>query len=71
MKPFFSKWLSILINLSYRVPIFPDLLKVAKVTPIHKKDCKLKHTNYRPISLLNQLLVKYMKKHFMSECILI
>ena len=71
MKPFFSKWLSILINLSYRVSIFHDILKVAKVTPIHKKDCKLGHMNYRPISLLSvNFLVKFTKKHFMSECIL-
>ena len=41
MKPFFSKWLCKLINLSLEVFIFPDLLKVAKVTPIHKKDSKL------------------------------
>ena len=61
MKPFFSKWLSILINLSYRVSIFPDLLKVAKVTPIHKKDCKLNHTNYRPISLLSVISKIYEK----------
>ena len=61
MKPFFSKWLSILINLSYRVSTFPDLLKVAKVTPIHKKDCKLKHTNYRPISLLSVISKIYEK----------
>ena len=55
MKPFFSKWLCKIINLSLEVFIFPDLLKVAKVTPIHKKDSKLNHENYRPISLLSVL----------------
>ena len=34
---------------------FPDILKTAKVTPIHKKDSKLDHLNYRPISLLSTL----------------
>ena len=35
--------------------IFPDLLKVAKITPLHKKHCKLNHENYRSISLLSLL----------------
>ena len=53
MKEFFSKWLSIIINMSFELSIFPDFLKVAKIIPLHKKDSKLKHTNYRPISLLS------------------
>ncbi len=32
--------------------IFPDLLKIAKVTPVHKKDDETNFSNYRPISLL-------------------
>ena len=52
-KDFFSKWLSELVNLSFATGIFPDLLKIAKVTPIHKKESKLDHLNYRPISLLS------------------
>ena len=35
--------------------IFPDLLKVAKFTPLHKKDSKLNHENYRPVLLLSVL----------------
>ena len=38
LKPFFSTWLSKLINLSFEVGIFPDILKIAKVTPHHKKE---------------------------------
>ena len=53
LKPFFSFWLSQLINLSFEVGIFPDFLKIAKVTPLHKKECKLNFLNYRPISLLS------------------
>ena len=50
---FFSFWLSTLINLSFETGIFPDILKIAKVHPLHKKGSKLDHLNYRPISLLS------------------
>ena len=53
LKPFFAFWLSELINLSFKEGIFPDVLKMAKVIPIHKKECKLNFLNYRPISLLS------------------
>ena len=52
-KEFFSIWLSVLINLSFETGEFPTLLKMAKVTPIHKKESKLDYLNYRPISLLS------------------
>jgi len=52
-KKFFSSWLSKLVNLSFQFGIFPDILKIAKVTPLHKKDSKLNYLNYRPISLLS------------------
>ena len=55
MKEFFSKWLSRIINMSFEVSIFPDFLKVAKIVPLHKKDSKLSHVNYRPIALLSVL----------------
>ena len=50
---FFSYWLTQLINLSFKMGIFPNILKIAKVTPLHKKECKLNFQNYRPISLLS------------------
>ena len=52
-KEFFSVWLSKLVNQCFSSGIFPDILKVAKITPLHKKDSKLDHLNYRPISLLS------------------
>ena len=61
LKPFFSEWLAKLINLSFETSIFPDLLKIAKVIPIHKKGCKFDHKNYRPISLLSVLSKIYEK----------
>ena len=52
-KLFFSNWLSKLVNLCFETGVFPDLLKLAKVTPLHKKENKLEFLNYRPISLLS------------------
>ena len=52
-KEFFSLWLSKLVNLCFLTGIFPDLLKFAKVTPLHKKESRLDFRNYRPISLLS------------------
>ena len=47
-----SKCITLIINQSLHSGIFPDKLKIAKVTPIHKKgDIKL-FTNFRPISVL-------------------
>ena len=40
-KLFFSTWLSKLINLTFEAGIFPNILKIAKVTPLHKKASKL------------------------------
>ena len=52
-KNFFSRWLCEFVNLSFETGMFPDVLKVAKVNPLHKKDSKIDHRNYRPISLLS------------------
>ena len=52
-KQFLSYWLSKLVNLCFELGEFPDILKVAKITPIHKKESKLDFLNYRPISLLS------------------
>ena len=38
LKPFFSFWLSKLVILCFEIGIFPDILKIAKITPLHKKD---------------------------------
>lgn len=44
--------LSHIFNLSLSSGIFPDLLKIAKIIPIYKKDDPSQIVNYRPISLL-------------------
>ena len=43
---------SFIINWSFEQGIFPESLKTAQVTPVHKKEDTLTISNYRPISLL-------------------
>ncbi len=44
-------FLTVLINQSFRQGKFPDALKKAKISPIHKSGSKLDENNYRPIAL--------------------
>ena len=55
MKNDISDQLAVLFNLSFTCGSFPTILKTSKVTPIYKKDSKLKCSNYRPISLLSNI----------------
>lgn len=48
-----SQPLALLINMSVSKGIFPSLLKVASVVPVHKKNDHTCLSNYRPISVLN------------------
>ena len=45
--------LVIIINKPFQEGCFPELLKIAKVMPIHKGEDRTDPTNYRPISLLS------------------
>jgi len=61
--------LAAIFNKSFRTGVFPGLLKISKINPIHKKDSKLLISNYRPISLLsnlNKILEKLMFKRLYS-----
>ena len=49
---FLTKPLKHILQMSLAKGIFPDQLKLAKVTPIFKTGEKFKFTNYRPISVL-------------------
>ena len=44
-----------MINISFNQDVFPNILKIANVIPIHKKVNKLDCNNYRPISLLSNI----------------
>ncbi|XP_065662546.1 uncharacterized protein LOC136085185 [Hydra vulgaris] len=56
--------LSIIINQSFQSGIFPDLFKIAEVVPIFKSGCKQDPCNYRPISLLSNIVtIKYPHFH--------
>lgn len=55
--------LTSLINLTVDTGIFPDKLKEAQVTPLHKKSDPLLKSNYRPVSVL-PIFSKFYEKIF-------
>ena len=61
-----------IINLSFSSGVFPDVLKVAKVIPLHKGGSTQELNNFRPISLLSifdKIIEKLMHKrlyHFLE-----
>ena len=44
-----------IFNLSLNTGIFPDVWKIARVTPIFKSDDKTDCGNYRPISIISNV----------------
>ena len=52
--PIIAPILAIIFNDCLKHGIYPDILKIAQVVPIHKAEAKDVCTNYRPISLLSQ-----------------
>lgn len=58
-----------LVNLSFERGIFPDVLKIAVVIPLHKNGPVNNCNNYRPISLLStfaKIFEKLMKKQLVN-----
>ena len=62
-----------IINMSFNTGVYPDLLKIVKVIPIHKGGSTQEVNNFRPISLLpifDKIMEKIMHKklyHFLEE----
>ena len=52
------------IEMSFKLGVFPNSLKAAKVVPVFKKDCKSAIVNHRSISVLFTSLVKGLRKSF-------
>ena len=61
VKNVIAKPLCAIINNSFTNGIFPDAFKIAKVVPIFKKGSRLNRTNYRPISLLSNIIKMFEK----------
>ena len=69
--------LKILINQSINTGKFPEILKIARIVPVHKKDDETIIANYRPISVLpaiSKVFEKAMQlqlsEHFESLCLI-
>ena len=63
--------LSKLLNMSFMYGVFPERLKIAKITPIHKEGDPTSPSNFRPISSLNyvsKIYEKLMAKRIFSFC---
>ena len=59
----FATIISNLINLAVTTATYPNVLKIAKITPIFKSGNRSKIENYRPISVLcnlNKIFEKYL-----------
>ena len=56
-----------IINMSFNTGVYPDLLKIVKVIPIHKGGSTQEVNNFRPIALLS-IFDKIMEKiyHFLE-----
>ena len=63
---FICKPIAWIINKSIETGIFPNELKDAKITPIHKKNDKSNPSNYRPISVL-PTLSKIFERHIARQ----
>ncbi len=58
--------LTVIINQMFYTDVFPDLIKIAKVIPIYKKENDTIFSNYRPISLL-PAISKYFERVIFTQ----
>ena len=66
--PHISNLLATIFNNSISAGIYPDLLKIARVSPIYKKGSKNDPSNYRPISVLS-IVNKIFEKKYIKDYI--
>ena len=57
----FTSTVASVINKSFQEGVFPEQMKLARVTPIYKEGAKIDVGNYRPISILNSFSKIYEK----------
>ena len=72
-KNYFATFICDLINMYINEGTYPDVLKIAKVIPVHKSGTKMSIENYRPISILGNLnkifeKVVYCRLNSFFEC---
>ena len=73
VKPIFeyiSKPLKYIFNLSISTGVFPDSLKIAKITPIFKSEDVTDVSHYRPISVLEKIMYNRLYNHLYENNIL-
>ena len=61
-------------NGSLEASVFPPIIKLTNVTPVHKKGTSSEKDNYRPISIILLNLLKYFLDRFLqarSRCLLV
>jgi hypothetical protein len=66
---YLSPFIVMLINVCVQTGMYPDLLKISRITPIYKSGPKNCISNYRPISILknlNKIFEKYLQKRLVS-----
>ena len=65
----FAEFIFISLNKCIEQSVFPSKLKLANITPVHKKNSKSSKENYRPVSILSNISKVYEKFMFkqMSE----
>ena len=64
-----ARSLTIAFNNCLETGKYPDILKVAKVIPLHKRGLKCEVGNYRPISILspvNKIFETILHKRFVD-----
>ena len=59
--------MTFIINQTLRTGCYPDKLKIARVRPLYKKADKQGIENYRPISILAQLVNYFDKNKLLSD----